>query len=81
MMLTCNATQAKNLCTVHEQDSVVARLERTNCMCAIACLLLVSILQNFSSNLYASVKFTLSCTVSGFQGTSQTHDCHKWQFS
>ena len=27
------------LCTVHEQDSVVVRLERTSYLCAIACIL------------------------------------------
>ena len=72
-----NDLDAYTLCTVHEQDSVVARDERkTTCMLLLACytarnmilayithMLLVSILQNFMSDLHASIKFKLSYTV------------------
>ena len=72
-----NSLDTYTLCTVHEQDSVVARHERKNyhmlllvCYTAhivirayIAHMLLMSILQNFSSNSHAGVKFKLSCTV------------------
>ena len=58
-----NSLDAYTLCTVHEQEPVVARHEITNYMRAIACVLLMSISRNFSSNSHASVKFKLSCTV------------------
>ena len=34
-----NSLDAYTLCTVHEQDSVVARHQRKGYMCAIACML------------------------------------------
>ena len=73
-----NNLDAYSLRTVHKQDSMVVRHNRINYMHAIlacctvhsiiraytACMLLTSILQNFSSDSHASVKFKLSCTVS-----------------
>ena len=72
-----NGLDAYTLYTVHEQDLVVVRHERTStCMllftcytardviCAyIVCVPLASISWNFFSNSHASVKFELSCTV------------------
>ena len=68
-----NGFDAYNLCTVHEQESMVVRHERTNYTHAIAHMLygtyvmrvyidhilLVSVLQNFSCDSHVNV---LSCT-------------------
>ena len=75
-----NGLDIYTLHTVYEQDSGVARHERnTTYVLLLTCytahnvmrayfvrMLHTSILQNFSSDLHANVKFKLSCTVRSY---------------
>ena len=69
-----NDLDTYTLHTVHEQDSVVVRhakcillltryTARNVIRANIVCVLHVSTLQNFLSDLHASVKFKLRCTI------------------